>query len=136
MEIIVSNLKKLPDAIRAIQEKYATNRVFLLYGNLGAGKTTFVKAWCEVVGVLHSATSPTFSLINEYPYKGGIIYHADLYRLKNSYEALDIGIEDYLYSGEYCFIEWAQVIEHIVPENTVRISIEILPKSARKIVLS
>jgi tRNA threonylcarbamoyladenosine biosynthesis protein TsaE len=135
MEIIVSNIKKLPVAIREIQEKYSNNRVFLLYGNLGAGKTTFVKAWCALLGVKHIATSPTFSLINEYPYRDGMIYHADLYRLKNSNEAVDIGIEDYLYSGNYCFIEWAQVVEALVPDDTVRISIEILPKNARKLVI-
>jgi tRNA threonylcarbamoyladenosine biosynthesis protein TsaE len=135
MEIIISNIKKLPLAIREIQEKYPNNRVFLLYGNLGAGKTTFVKAWCALLKASNHATSPTFSLINEYPYQNGMIYHADLYRLKNTNEAIDIGIEEYLYSGNYCFIEWAQVIEPLVPDDTVRISIEILPKKARKLVI-
>jgi tRNA threonylcarbamoyladenosine biosynthesis protein TsaE len=135
MEIIVSNIKKLPLAIRDIQENYPKNRVFLLYGNLGAGKTTFVKTWCALLGAARTATSPTFSLINEYPYHDGIIYHADLYRLKNTSEAIDIGIEEYMYSGNYCFIEWAQVVETLVPEDTVRISIEILPKKARKLVI-
>ena len=112
-------------------------RCFLLYGEIGAGKTTLVKAICRQLGVEQAATSPTFSLVNEYTYpaegKQAVVFHIDLYRLKSLQEAIDIGIEDYLYQPAYCFIEWPELVEDIVPEDAVKIYIQISEHSGRKI---
>jgi tRNA threonylcarbamoyladenosine biosynthesis protein TsaE len=99
-------------------------RVFALYGSMGAGKTTFIKALCRELGVADIVQSPTFSIINEY--KTGerdTIYHFDFYRIQNISEVYDIGYEDYLYSGRYCFLEWPELIEPLLPSGTVRIRI-------------
>ncbi|MBL7943166.1 MAG: tRNA (adenosine(37)-N6)-threonylcarbamoyltransferase complex ATPase subunit type 1 TsaE [Flavobacteriales bacterium] len=115
-----------PEALPAIAEKLLTafsgRRVFLLYGEMGAGKTTFVRAVCRVLGA-GEASSPTFSLVNEYSLPGGgRIFHLDLYRLKSLAEALDIGIEEYLAGDATLFIEWPGLIENLV-ENAVRVEI-------------
>jgi len=90
--------------------------VAFLYGDLGAGKTTFVKSLVKRLGATEEASSPTYSLVNEYEIEGGKLYHVDLYRLNDEEEALDIGIEEYIYSGHYCLIEWPQVVERLVEE--------------------
>ncbi len=106
----------------------------VLYGQLGAGKTALVKAICRLLNTLETANSPTFSIINEYEYPKGIVYHIDLYRLKNIAEAIDIGIEDYLYDENYCFVEWAEIIEQILPESVVFVQLERIDDNGRKIV--
>jgi len=99
-------------------------RVFALYGSMGAGKTTFIKAICSVLGVADIVQSPTFSIVNEYKtVAGDSIYHFDFYRIRKTEEAFDIGYEDYLYSGTYCFMEWPEMIETLLPVDTVRIRI-------------
>jgi tRNA threonylcarbamoyladenosine biosynthesis protein TsaE len=109
---------------RKILETYPEERVFAFYGDLGAGKTTLIKALCDVLGVNDEVTSPSFAIINEYE-AGGIdlIYHFDFYRIKKLEEVLDIGYEEYLYSGYYCFLEWADKIEELLPETFVYIAI-------------
>ena len=92
-------------------------RVVLFHGAMGAGKTTFIKALCLAVGVQSPTSSPTFSLVNEYEASESLVYHFDMYRLKSETEALDFGIDDYLYSGNWCFIEWAENIPNLIPEN-------------------
>ena len=92
----------------------SSSKIFLFYGELGAGKTTFIKVLCKVLGVEELVSSPTYALINEYKSSTDTLYHMDLYRLKSVEEAYDIGIEDYLYSGNFCFIEWPQTIEGII----------------------
>lgn len=99
-------------------------RKYAFYGPVGAGKTTLVKELCKLLGVLDETTSPTFSLINEYQCPFGAVRHSDLYRLKDDEEALSIGIEDYLYDPNYFFIEWPEVIEHLLPEGTVRVKLD------------
>ncbi len=115
-------------------ERFKDVRVFTLTGELGAGKTTLVKVICEKLEVDDLVSSPTFSIINEYKTKDGdFVYHADLYRLKDEMEALGIGIEDYLDSGNYIFIEWAEVIEHLLPDKVVHIHIKNINDKTRKI---
>jgi len=111
-------------------------KVILLNGEMGAGKTTFIKALCVALGVRNATASPTFSLVNEYlSDHGQTIYHFDVYRLKSETEALDMGIEEYLYSGNYCFIEWAEKIPNLIPENHSTITLAALPDGNRKLKL-
>ena len=113
--------------IRSVAEKFwlyfPLQKVFAFHGGMGAGKTTFVHALCDVKGVSDSVGSPTFSIINEYRYPGGKIFHIDLYRLQDEEEALRAGVEDVLYSGETCFVEWPDRAPGIFPPETVHINI-------------
>lgn len=102
-------------------------------GEMGAGKTTLIKAICEVMGIKSPVSSPTFSLVNEYETNAGIIFHFDLYRLKEETEALDFGIEDYLDSGNYCYIEWFDKIPNLLPAHHHIINISIVDSNTRKI---
>ena len=100
-------------------------KVILFYGEMGAGKTTFIKQLCKTIGVTEATSSPTFSLVNEYQTTNNeTVYHFDFYRLKTETEALDMGVDDYLYSGNWCFIEWAEQIPNLIPEehSVIRIS--------------
>jgi len=117
-----------------IIDKMGRQRLLLLEGDLGAGKTTFVQACCRHLGVQEAITSPTFALVNEYQGTDGPVYHLDLYRLNDLEEALSIGIEEYLYSGNYCFIEWPEILEFYLEENHPRLMLEIMNDSSRKIV--
>jgi tRNA threonylcarbamoyladenosine biosynthesis protein TsaE len=112
------------------------SRIFTFYGQLGAGKTTLIKSLCVALGYQEDVTSPTFSLVNEYTIAQNKIYHMDLYRLKNIEEALDIGLEEYLYSGYYCFIEWPQVAIELLSEPYYVIKIEVEKNRQRKIEIS
>mgnify|MGYP002867177829 FL=1 len=99
-------------------------RVFALYGPMGAGKTTFIKALCRELGVTDPVQSPTFAIVHEYSAAGGNpVFHFDFYRIGNVGEVYDIGYEDYLYSGHYCFLEWPERVEHLLPPGTVRVQI-------------
>jgi tRNA threonylcarbamoyladenosine biosynthesis protein TsaE len=112
------------------------HRVILFDGEMGAGKTTLIKAIASELGIKGMTSSPTFSLVNEYLSETGeTVYHFDVYRLKKQDEALDMGIEEYLYSGNRCFIEWAEKIPDLIPERHSRISITVLPDGARRIQL-
>lgn len=103
---------------------YPDHRVFALYGEMGAGKTTFIRHICQLLKVTDSPSSPTFALIHSYSSQtNGMVHHFDCYRLKNAKEIQEIGYEDYLYSGEYCFIEWPEIIESLLPPETVKITI-------------
>ncbi|WP_396152846.1 tRNA (adenosine(37)-N6)-threonylcarbamoyltransferase complex ATPase subunit type 1 TsaE [Flavobacterium sp.] len=110
-------------------------KVILFNGQMGAGKTTFIKALSKALGVKNATSSPTFSLVNEYQIPNGLVYHFDVYRLKNETEALDFGIDDYLYSGHWCFIEWAEKIPNLIPEKHSVITIAILENGYRKLIL-
>ncbi len=122
------------DNIRAAAQEFIKNmgeaRVFAFYGKMGAGKTTFVKAICEELGVEDVITSPTFAIINEYEGEE-TIYHFDFYRIKKLEEVYDMGYEDYFYSGALCFIEWPELIEEILPDDAVRVSITEQPDGSR-----
>lgn len=114
------------------------HRVFAFDGKMGAGKTTFIKQLCLSMGTMDVVNSPTFAIVNVYdveqPYKGEV-YHFDCYRLKDIREAIDFGAEEYLYSGNYCFIEWPEIISPILPEDTVYIHIEPQPNGDRKLIV-
>jgi len=124
MEVICRHEEDLKPAARRLLDRYPLARVFALYGSMGAGKTTFIKALCQELGVEDIVQSPTFSLINEYITPAGeSVFHFDFYRIRNISEVFDIGYEDYLYSGSYCFLEWPELIGDLLPEGTVCVTI-------------
>jgi len=111
------------------------NKILLFIGNMGVGKTTLIKSLSRILGVKGNTSSPTFSLVNEYQINDNqLVYHFDCYRLKTEVEALDMGIDDYLYSGNWCFIEWPEKIESLIPEKCSTINIEQLPNGFRKLI--
>lgn len=113
------------------------NKVILFNGEMGVGKTTLIKQLCKTLGVEEATSSPTFSLVNEYQTaKNQVVYHFDFYRLNQESEALDMGVEDYLYSGNWCFIEWSEKIENLIPELHSIITIELLADGKRNLELT
>ena len=130
MEIRISNLDNIREAARQFIENIGDHRVFAFYGKMGAGKTTFIKAICEELGVEDIITSPTFAIVNEYTSQSSLltpndsIFHFDFYRIKKLEEVYDMGFEDYFYSGSLCFIEWPELIEEVLPEDAVKVTIE------------
>lgn len=140
MEIRIQNLDTIRESARQFINHMGDARVFAFYGNMGAGKTTFVKAICEELGSDDVITSPTFSIVNEYtshnPSQGGEtgdvpIYHFDFYRIKKLEEVYDMGYEEYFYSGALCLIEWPELIEDVLPDDAVRVTIEEQPDGSR-----
>ncbi|MEM1359291.1 MAG: tRNA (adenosine(37)-N6)-threonylcarbamoyltransferase complex ATPase subunit type 1 TsaE [Bacteroidota bacterium] len=117
------SLVDLPAVVQELQAQYPTARLFTLTGDLGAGKTTLVAEFCRQIGIEDDPSSPTFSIVNEYHGDGLIVFHIDCYRLKDVDEALAIGFEDYLDRGDYCFIEWPQVIEPLLPSGVVHLQL-------------
>ena len=130
MEIRIENLDNIRAAAREFIQNMGDAHVFAFYGKMGAGKTTFVKAICEELGVEDVITSPTFAIINEYE-GDETIYHFDFYRIKKLEEVYDMGYEDYFYSGALCFIEWPELIEEILPDDAVRVNIIEQPDGSR-----
>lgn len=127
------------DEINEVAQKILSQnpkKVILFNGNMGVGKTTLIKALAKNLGVNDATSSPTFSLVNEYQISDNqYIYHFDVYRLKNETEALDMGIDEYLYSGNWCFIEWAENIPNLIPDEHSIINIEQLPDGKRQLTL-
>ena len=131
-EIKIQHIESIREAAREFISHIGDHRVFAFYGKMGAGKTTFVKAVCEELGVDDVITSPTFAIVNEYTGKSGDpIFHFDFYRIKKLEEVYDMGYEEYFYSGALCFIEWPELIEELLPEDAVRVSIEQQPDDTR-----
>ncbi|WP_311562762.1 tRNA (adenosine(37)-N6)-threonylcarbamoyltransferase complex ATPase subunit type 1 TsaE [Prevotella histicola] len=134
MEITIKSLDTIQEAAKEFINRMGEGKVFAFYGKMGAGKTTFIKAFCETLGVKDVITSPTFSLINEYTDgKGNSIYHFDFYRIKKLEEVYDMGYEDYFYSGNLCLLEWPELIEEILPENVIKVTIEEQADGTRKL---
>ncbi len=132
--IRVDTLEGLPEAAVTFLERIREHKVIAFYGEMGSGKTTFIKALCSQLGVEEEVTSPTFNLVNEYlDREGDSIYHFDFYRINSLREAYDIGLEEYLYSGSLLFIEWPEKIEPLLPPDSLSISIEEVGDGARVI---
>jgi tRNA threonylcarbamoyladenosine biosynthesis protein TsaE len=127
---------EIKKAVKFLLSDSGNQKILLFYGEMGAGKTTFIKAFCAALGVEDTVSSPTFSIVNEYQSTKGIIYHFDFYRLKNQTEALDLGLEEYLDSGNYCLIEWPEKIPDLLPENYVHISLKVRPDQQRKLTIT
>ena len=123
----------LPPAAKSLLEYFPEERIFAFFAPMGAGKTTFIQSLCAFIGVEDQVVSPTFALVNEYRAGHDPVYHFDFYRLKNAEEAFDIGIDEYLASGCYCFLEWSEIVEPILPDRYVRVSIEVDDKGVRQI---
>ena len=133
MEIKINNLEAIGEAARQFADNMGRARVFAFYGKMGAGKTTFIKAVCRQLGVEDVITSPTFAIVNEYTSAttGDTIYHFDFYRIKKLDEVYDMGYEEYFYSGAVCFIEWPELVESLLPEDAVKVTITEAEDGAR-----
>jgi tRNA threonylcarbamoyladenosine biosynthesis protein TsaE len=131
MKVPVKSLDELKHAAEQLISFGGSEKIFLFYGDMGAGKTTLIKSLCECLGVKEPATSPTFSIVNEYQRDSSKIYHFDFYRLKNQSEALDLGYEEYFYSGNYCFIEWPEKIPDLLPDHYVRVDVQVVSDTER-----
>ena len=144
MEITIQSIDTIREAARTFVSNMGDRRVFAFYGKMGAGKTTFIKAVCEELGVTDVITSPTFAIVNEYEVSSqntsltshpspltSQIYHFDFYRIKRIEEVYDMGYEDYFYSGALCFIEWPELIEELLPDDAVRVNIVEQPDGSR-----
>jgi tRNA threonylcarbamoyladenosine biosynthesis protein TsaE len=127
-------LNEIQEVAKKIVAITANHKVFAIHGEMGAGKTTFIHAFCETMGVTDNISSPTFSIINQYKGKDGrIIFHMDLYRLKDEQEAISSGVEDCLYSGSTCLVEWPEITPGIFPDDTLHLYITAIDSNTRKI---
>lgn len=126
MNFVLKDISDIDTAAKIFVEKFGDKKIFAFYGEMGAGKTTFIKAVCKSMGVTGTITSPTFSLVNEYKTDNGMtIYHFDFYRIENIEEVYDFGYEDYFYSDKMCFIEWPELVETLLPEDVVEVKISV-----------
>ena len=125
MTITIKDLDHIEDAAREFIGEMGDDTVFAFYGKMGAGKTTFIKALCKLLGVEDEVNSPTFAIINEYRSQttAELIYHFDFYRIKKLEEVYDLGYEDYFYSGALCFIEWPELVEELLPSDAKKVTI-------------
>lgn len=135
-EWICSDPGELGMIARELLDTGSSEKIWIFEGELGAGKTTLIKALCGVLGVVDMVSSPSFSLINEYRTAAdATIYHFDFYRIKNEMEAVDIGADEYFYSGDQCFVEWPSKIPSLIPDKYLKISINLVLENQRKITL-
>jgi tRNA threonylcarbamoyladenosine biosynthesis protein TsaE len=136
MNIEIKSIDTIQQSAQKFIEQIGNRAVFAFNGKMGAGKTTFIKSICEVMGVKETVNSPTFSIVNEYEAADGrIIYHFDCYRINKIQEALDLGAEEYLYSGNLCFIEWSENIAPILPDSLVNVNIEEVENGKRNVMI-
>ena len=146
MEITIKNLDEMGEKARMFINTLGEQRVIAFYGSMGAGKTTFIRALCQELGVIEPVTSPTFAIVNEYEvvdeqssiHQSSIkkVFHFDFYRIKRLEEAYDMGFEDYLYSGQLCLIEWPELIEELLPDDAVRVHITVNDDGTRSVRLA
>ena len=137
MTITIKDLDHIEDTAREFIKQMGDDTVFAFYGKMGAGKTTFIKALCKLLGVEDEVNSPTFAIINEYRSEttAELIYHFDFYRIKKLEEVYDLGYEDYFYSGALCFIEWPELVEELLPLDAKKVTITENADGSRTIVL-
>lgn len=133
MEISITDLESMPEVARKFLKAIGNHKVITFNAPMGAGKTTLISEICRQAGIEDEPSSPTFAIVNEYKLsdKPGSIYHFDCYRLEDAEEALDIGVEDYLYSGNLCLIEWPEIINSFLPDDTLEVSISEQPDGSR-----
>jgi tRNA threonylcarbamoyladenosine biosynthesis protein TsaE len=134
--LIINGLNELPVVARQLATLIGQHKIVAFYGAMGAGKTTLIKALCEAMGVVTMVNSPTFALVNEYRLPTGRpVYHFDFYRINKIEEVYDMGYEDYFYSGHLCLIEWPELVEPLLPHNTLRLRIEAADNGVRIIAI-
>ena len=141
METTIHHIEHIREAAREFISQLPQGNVVTFYGKMGVGKTTFIKAICKELGIDDTVTSPTFAIVNEYEANKSVgkdgsrptVYHFDFYRIKRIEEVYDMGYEDYFYSGHLCFIEWPELVEDLLPDNTIRVTIEEQPDSTRTV---
>lgn len=137
MNIKIESLDKIDEAALEFIRAMGDNTVFAFHGDMGAGKTTFIKAICENLGVSDTINSPTFAIVNEYRSDSGeLIYHFDFYRINKIEEVFDFGYEDYFYSGSLCFIEWPEKVDTLLPKDTVNVYVKVQQDGSREVSLS
>lgn len=135
LHMIIPSTSKLPSIAHRLLQEAGDKKVWLFFGEMGVGKTTLIKALCEELGVKDTTSSPTFSIVNEYEGAEGPIYHFDFYRIRSEQEAWDLGYEEYFYSGQYCFVEWPELIPSLLPEDAAIIRIELSSTKERHLTL-
>jgi len=123
MEIAVKDLSDLPQVASELLEFASKERIFIFEGEMGAGKTTFIKSFCKTLGVEDVVSSPTYSIVNEYESQNGPVFHFDFYRIKTIQEAYDLGYEEYFYGGGICLIEWPERVAELLPDHFVKVEI-------------
>lgn len=134
MTLSIASIGQIHQTAKQFIQDMKGKTTFAFYGSMGAGKTSFIKAICEELGVKDVINSPTFAIINEYTLPdGNPIYHFDFYRIEKAEEAFDLGYEEYFYSGRYCFIEWPEMIESLLPTECVKVYIKELPNGKREV---
>ncbi|WP_412466808.1 tRNA (adenosine(37)-N6)-threonylcarbamoyltransferase complex ATPase subunit type 1 TsaE [Pedobacter sp. KLB.chiD] len=131
MEIEVNSLADLPAVAQQLSDFAGDQKIFIFEGDMGAGKTTFIKIFCATLGVADVVSSPTYSIVNEYESPSGSVFHFDFYRIKDIREAYDLGYEEYFYGGGICLIEWPERVEELLPENFVKVEINVLDENRR-----
>ena len=137
MKILIKDKRHLSSGAKKLLKHYGENKIFAFYGSMGAGKTTIIKAICEALGAVDIISSPTFTLINEYKTsRGETLYHIDFYRIKKQEEVFDFGVEEYLSGDSYCFMEWPELVEEILPPGTVRVRITVDDDEQRTLLIS
>lgn len=131
MKVEVNHLADLTQAAQKLAAFAADEKIFIFTGEMGAGKTTFIKEFCSCLGVNDVVSSPTYAIVNEYIGDNGTVYHFDFYRIKNIHEAYDLGYEEYFYSGNVCLIEWPEKVADLLPEHFIKVQISVLDKDQR-----
>ncbi|RZK20138.1 MAG: tRNA (adenosine(37)-N6)-threonylcarbamoyltransferase complex ATPase subunit type 1 TsaE [Pedobacter sp.] len=136
MELAVNDLSDLPQVAKQLLAFASNEKIFIFEGDMGAGKTTFIKTFCKVLGVEDVVSSPTYSIVNEYESPNGSIFHFDFYRIKDIQEAYDLGYEEYFYGGGTCLIEWPERVAELLPDHFVKVEIAIIDENRRVFSLS
>ncbi|MCX2573796.1 tRNA (adenosine(37)-N6)-threonylcarbamoyltransferase complex ATPase subunit type 1 TsaE [Pedobacter sandarakinus] len=131
MDIAVNNLTDLPEVAKQLLAFAGEEKIFIFDGDMGAGKTTFIKVFCSIMGIEDVVSSPTYSIVNEYGSANDLVYHFDFYRIKNIQEAYDLGYEEYFYGGGICLIEWPERVAELLPDRYVKVAITVVDENRR-----